>query len=54
MIFTDTDGQMYFSIHSPNSNSESRQVLPTFIPIKERDGTLVWDLWDSDEMELQQ
>ncbi len=49
MIFTDTDGQMYLSIHSPNSSSDSQKEKPTFIPIKERDGTLVWDLWDDEQ-----
>lgn len=36
MIFTDTDGQMYLCIHSPNSENE-RTV---FIPVYEKDGTL--------------
>ena len=44
MIFTDTDGQMYLSIHSPNSASAGRKETPVFIRIREKDGTLVWDL----------
>ena len=45
MIFYDTDGQMYLSIHSPNSASEARKEKPTFIPLREQDGMLVWDMW---------
>ena len=48
MIFT-ADGQMYLSVHSPNSGTDSRKEKPVFIPIKERDGTLVWDLWDGEK-----
>jgi len=44
MLFTDTDGQMYLSIHSPNGASKTRKEVPIFIPVKERAGTLVWDL----------
>lgn len=44
MIFTDTDGQMYLSIHSPNSASAGRRETPVFIRVREKDGTLVWDL----------
>lgn len=44
MLFTDTDGQMYLSIHSPNSATDTRKEVPVFIPVKERDGTLVWDI----------
>jgi len=46
MLFTDTDGQTYLSIHSPNSATETRKEVPIFIPVKERDGTLVWDIRD--------
>lgn len=45
MLFTDTDGQMYLSLHSPNSATGSRKERPVFIPISEQNGTLVWDLW---------
>ena len=44
MLFTDTDGQMYLSIHSPNSSSAGRKETPVFIPVREQDGALVWDL----------
>ncbi len=43
MIFVDTDGQMYLSIHSPNTAVEGRKEKPVFIPIREENGTLVWD-----------
>ena len=43
MIFTDTDGQMYLSMHSPNNPSAGRKETPVFMPVKEVDGTLVWD-----------
>jgi len=43
MIFTHTDGQMYLSIHSPNSLSGERAEMPVFVPICEKDDTLVWD-----------
>ncbi len=49
MIFTDTDGQMYLSIHSPNGVIGERREQPTFIPIREQDGSLVWDLWDQEK-----
>jgi len=40
MIFTDTDGQKYLSIHAPNRPIGDREETPVFIPIEERDGTL--------------
>ena len=43
MLFTDTDGQMYLSIHSPNSSSAGRREKPIFIPVCEKNGTLLWD-----------
>ena len=43
MIFYDTDGQMYLSIHSPNRIIDDRKETPVFIPLKEENGTLVWD-----------
>ncbi len=43
MIFTDFDGQMYLSIHSPNTATEERASIPVFIAIREENGTLVWD-----------
>ena len=45
MTFTDTDGQLYLAIHAPNFAIDDRMEKPVFIPIKERAGTLVWDLW---------
>ncbi len=43
MIFTDTDGQMYLSFHSPNTAADDRKERPTFLAIREENGTLVWD-----------
>jgi len=43
MLFTDTDGQMYLSLHSPNSPDGNRYEKPIFIPVREEGGTLVWD-----------
>lgn len=43
MIFTHTDGQLYLSIHSPNSATDTRKEMPVFIPIREENDTLVWD-----------
>lgn len=42
MIFTDVDGQMYLSFHSPNSAIGDRQEKPVFLAIEEKDGKLVW------------
>ena len=47
MIFTDLNGQMYLSMHSPNTDTDTRKATPTFIPIVEKDGTLVWTYIDS-------
>ena len=45
MLFTDTDGQMYLSIHSPNNSSAGRKETPVFIRVRETaDSRLVWDL----------
>lgn len=43
MIFEDYDGKLWLSLHSPNAGSAARQETPLFIPIKEENGTLVWD-----------
>lgn len=43
MIFTDTDGQLYLAVHSPNAAEGSRREAPTFVAIKEVNSTLVWD-----------
>ena len=42
MIFTDTDGQMYLSFHSPNAAVGDRKETPVFLAIKEENGKLVW------------
>ncbi len=42
MIFVSNRGQMYLSIHSPNSSSAGREETPVFIEIKEENGKLVW------------
>ena len=42
MIFTDVDGQMYLSFHSPNSTIDGRREKPVFLAIEEKDGKLVW------------
>lgn len=44
MLFTDTDGQMYLSLHSPNSSGDGRRETPVFVPVKEENGTLVWNI----------
>ena len=43
MIFTDTDGQMYLSFHSPNGAVGDRSETAVFLPIREEDNKLVWD-----------
>jgi hypothetical protein len=42
MIFTDVDGQMYLSFHSPNAAVGDRRETPVFLAIEEKDGRLVW------------
>lgn len=44
MVFADTTGQLYLSIHSPNTATGDRSERPVFIPIREQNGTLVWDM----------
>lgn len=44
MIFTDTDGQAYLTIHSPNNPSGGRSERPIFLPIREEDDRLICDL----------
>ena len=44
MIFTDLNGQMYLSIHSPNSPAPGEGSMPIFVPVKEENGTLVVDM----------
>ncbi|MBQ8186295.1 MAG: family 43 glycosylhydrolase [Clostridia bacterium] len=44
ILFKDTDGQMYLSIHSPNNRADGRPETPVFVPVKEDGDTLVWDV----------
>ena len=46
MIFTDTDGQMYLSFHSPNSAVGERRETAVFLAIREENNKLVWDTAD--------
>lgn len=48
MIFTDAAGQLWLSIHSPNSSTDARREMPVFIKITENaaGNTLVWQLTD--------
>lgn len=41
MIFSDSDGQMYLVIHSPNTATEHLAERTVFIPLKEENNTLV-------------
>ena len=43
MIFTDTDGQMYLSFHSPNAPTDTRKETPVFLAIREEEGRILWD-----------
>ena len=40
MLFRDTDGQMYLSIHSPNTPKLGRPETATFVPVVEENGSL--------------
>ncbi len=44
MVFTSFEGQKYFSFHSPNQKVGKRKETPVFLPIREENATLVWDL----------
>lgn len=44
MIFTDKDGQMYLSVHSPNTPVGERVEKPVFVPIHEENGTLLCNI----------
>lgn len=47
MLFTDTDGTLYMSIHSPNTHKEGgRRETPVFVPLVEKNGSLVWEFLD--------
>ena len=41
MIFTDENGDMYLSIHSPNHPSETEKEEVVFLRIREENGTLI-------------
>ncbi len=41
MIFTGLDGKKYLSLHSPNAPIDGREEVPVFIPVYEKNGTLV-------------
>lgn len=43
MLFTDYDGNLWMSLHSPNSAQPRRNERPVFIPLKEENNMLVWD-----------
>ena len=43
MIFTDRNGQMFLSFHSPNGAMGERRETPVFLAIREENNTLVWD-----------
>lgn len=45
MLFRDADGQLYLSIHSPNDSAAGRRETPVFVPVREQNGTLIWDIW---------
>ena len=44
MIFTDYDGRLWLSLHSPNDADDGRPETPLFVPLKEENGRLTWDL----------
>ena len=41
MIFTDKDGKMYLSVHSPNLPNGETKERSVFLNIKEENGTLI-------------
>ena len=44
MIFTDRDGTMYLSLHSPNVPCAESNEKTVFVPVREENGTLVCDM----------
>ena len=44
MLFT-LNGQLYLSVHSPNSAVGTRTETPVFLPLREENNTLVWDVY---------
>lgn len=45
MLLTDNDGQLWMVLHAPNKPEGDRTETPVFIPMEERDGTLVCVDW---------
>ncbi len=43
MLFRDSDGQLYLSIHSPNDKVGNRKTLAIMVPVKETGDMLLWD-----------
>lgn len=43
MIFTDLDGKMYLSVHSPNYSDENVSETPVFVRVREENGNLLCD-----------
>jgi len=41
MIFSDREGKMYLSVHSPNRPTDTVKEEVIFVPVKEENGTLV-------------
>ena len=44
MIFSDGNGKLWMSVHSPNSEKSGRNATPVFIPLKEENGILIRDI----------
>lgn len=44
MIFTDKNGKLWMSLHSPNNAADGRPETPIFVPLRETGNTLMWDL----------
>ncbi len=42
MLFKALNGQTYLAVHSPNSEKAGRKETPIFVPVVEKNGTLVW------------
>jgi hypothetical protein len=41
MLFRDTDGQLYLSMHSPNTPVGERDTTMVFLTVKEQDDDLI-------------
>ena len=42
MLFYDATGQMYLSVHSPNTATDTRGSMPVFVKVEEENGTIKW------------